>query len=109
MVRGTKTFGEKVTRRPCASSRTTRARAVSSARGVRRRSASESMLANLGGVCGGGAVDQPQRAPRVDAGGRDVVATLQRRHGGRLGRAGYGEDGLPGRVDGRQGQGEARV
>ena len=80
MVSGMKTLGEKVTRLPCAPSRTTRASAVRSSRGVVRRSASESIGANLGGVGARGAVDQPQRVPGMDPGGGQVVPTDQRGH-----------------------------
>ena len=93
MVKGMKTLGEKVTRRPWAPSRTARASAVRSSRGMCRRSASESIEANLGGVGARGAVDQPQRPPGVDAGGRQVVAALQSGHRLGLRRTGHGEDG----------------
>ena len=74
MVSGMNTLGEKVTRRPCASSRAAPASATRSTRGVCRRSSSESIEANLGGVTAGGAIDEPHRRACVHPRGRDVVA-----------------------------------
>ena len=104
MVSGMKTLGEKVTRRPWAPSRTTRANAVRSSSGVERRSASESIEADLGGVGARGAVDQPQRPPGVDPGSGQVVAAHQRGHRVGLRRTGHREHGEAGRIDGRQRQ-----
>ena len=63
-----------------------RANAVRSASGVWRRSRSESIGANLGGVAARGGVHEPDRRARMDPSRWQVLATLEGGHGWRRGR-----------------------